>query len=180
MASRHGGRSGAIRGAIARGFLLLVILLAVAGCRTRETTVEVSVFFVRSEGTAFTVAEARRTVPRGGAQDLLAAALTALLEGPTEEERARGLSTAVPAGTRLRGVRIQDGTARVDFSPEVESGGGSASMLGRFWQIVYTATQFREARAVRILIDGRERQAMGGEGVIIEQPVPRPPEAPRF
>lgn len=180
MPSRHGERNDAIPRGIAGALLLLVILLAAAGCRPRGATAEVSVFFVRAEGTAFTVAEARRTVPRGGAEDLLAAALAALLEGPTEDERARGLSTAIPSGTRLRGVRIQDGTARVDFSREVESGGGSASMLGRFWQIVYTATQFREARAVRIVIDGQERQAMGGEGVIIEHPVPRPPDLPRF
>jgi len=159
---------------------LLLVALAAAGCRPRQPTVEVAVFFTRSLGNAFTVAEARRTVPRGGTEQLLAAALAALLEGPTAAEQARGLATAIPAGTRLRGVRIQDGVVRVDFSREVESGGGSASMLGRFWQIVYTATQFPGAGRVQILIEGQERRAMGGEGVVIEQPVARPGAPPRF
>lgn len=180
MAPRHGERSEAIPRTLKGCFLTLAVVLAAAGCRPRAATADVSVFFTRAEGTAFTVAEVRRTVPRGSAEEILAAAVRALLEGPTEDERARGLATAIPSGTQVRGVRIQDGVARADFSREIESGGGSASMLGRFWQIVYTATQLREARRVQILIEGQERQAMGGEGVIIEHPAARPPVPPRF
>ncbi len=160
--------------------LLLLVALAAAGCRPRPAMVEVSLFFTRSEGSAITLAEVHRRVPRGGTEALIAATLTALLTGPTAEERAQGLSTSVPTLTRLRGVHVQGGVVRADFSGEIEAGGGSASMLGRFWQIVYTATQFPQAPRVQILIDGQERQAMGGEGVIIEQPVGRPPTPPRF
>lgn len=165
---------------MARSVLLLLIASAVAGCRPRPAGVEVAVYFTRSEGTAITLAEVRRTVPRGSTDAMLAAALRALLDGPTADERAGGLATSIPAGTRLRGVQMQGGVVRADFTREVESGGGSAGMLGRFWQIVYTATQFPESPRVQILIDGEARQAMGGEGVIIEQPVSRPPSPPRF
>lgn len=163
-----------------RPVLLLLIVLAASGCRPRPATAEVSVFFTRSDGNAITLAEVRRAVPRGGTEAMIAAALNELLKGSTAEERARGLSTSIPPTTRLRGVEVSNGVVRADFSRDVEAGGGSASMLGRFWQIVYTATQFKDAPKVQILIEGQEREAMGGEGVIIGQPVSRPPTQPRF
>ena len=164
----------------ARPLLLLCIVLAVFGCRPRPDTAVVSVFFTRSDGNAITLVEVRRTVPRGATEAMLAAALNELLNGLTAEERARGLSSSIPPKTRLRAVQVRNGVVRADFTREVEAGGGSASMLGRFWQVVYTATQFKEAPKVQILIEGQEREAMGGEGVIIGQPVSRPPTQPRF
>lgn len=137
-------------------------------------------FFTRAEGNDIVLAEVRRTVAGGDAGAVLRAAFHELLRGPTAEERAGGLVTSIPPGTRLRSVRIVGGVAEVDFSPELEAGGGSASMLGRFWQIVYTGTQFPQARRVLVLIDGERREAMGGEGVLIEEPVGRPPAPPRF
>ena len=162
-----------------RTVLLLALVLA-AGCRPRPATVEVSVFFTREEGNAIVLAEARRTVPGGDTSALVRAALTEMLKGPTAEEQGKGLVSQIPSGTALRGVRITGGVVRADFSNEVESGGGSASMLGRMWQIVYTATLFPQAPRVQILIDGRQREAMGGEGVIIAEPIARPRTPPRF
>lgn len=164
-----------------RGMPVLVLAVFVAaGCRPGPAAADVSVFFTRAEGTAFTVAAARRTVQGGDTAARVHAALEALLAGPTDAERREGLGTAIPAGTRLRAVRVEDGVVWADFSREIDSGGGSASMLGRFWQIVYTATQFRDASRVRILIEGVARDTLGGEGVIIERPVARPETPPRF
>lgn len=160
--------------------LLLCFSLAVSGCRPRPATTVVSVFFTRSDGNAIMLAEVRRTVSRGPIEAMLASALNELLAGPTTEERGRGLSTSIPPATRLRAVQVGNGVVRADFTRHVEAGGGSASMLGRFWQIVYTATQFREAQKVQVLIEGQQREAMGGEGVIIRNPVSRPPTQPRF
>lgn len=160
--------------------LLLILALSLSGCRPRPATAEVSLFFTRSDGTAITLAEVRRSVHRGDATQLLQSALGELLKGPTAEEKGRGLTTSIPSGTRLLGVEIRGGVARVNFSREVEQGGGSASMLGRFWQIVYASTQFKEAPRAQILIEGQVQEAMGGEGVIIGQPVLRPSAVPRF
>lgn len=162
----------------------LVILAAVAllagGCRPEGRQTDVAVFFTRSEGTAFTVQESERTVTARDTAERVRAAFEQLLAGPTADERGRGLSSAIPEGTRLRGVRLEDGVVWADFSRELESGGGSASMLGRFWQIVYTATQFPDFPQVRILIEGQAKATLGGEGVIIERPVARPAVPPRF
>jgi len=160
--------------------VVVLAVLALQGCRRAPGRTEVSVFFTRTEGTAFTVAAARRTITATDPTARVREALEALLAGPTELERGQGLSTAIPPGTVLRSVRVEDGIVWADFSAEIESGGGSASMLGRFWQIVYTATQFPAAPRVRILIEGEARDTLGGEGVIIEHPVARPQTPPRF
>lgn len=107
-------------------------------------------------------------------------ALRQLLAGPNEEERALGYSTEIPPGTRLRGVRVEGNTAYLDFSREFEAGGGSASMLARLYQVVYTATHFRGVEQVRIEIEGQPRESLGGEGVLVDVPVRRPPSAPEF
>lgn len=155
-----------------------LLMLLVLWLRPRAT--QVSVYFVRAEAQVSTLQAVSRTVTARGPQPALAAALGELLAGPTPQERAAGLTTAVPAGTQIRSVAIRDGIVVADFDRTVESGGGSSSMLARFWQIVYTATQFSDAARVQILIDGQEREAMGGEGVIIDHPVARPSTMPRF
>lgn len=163
--------------------LLILALLAVVLVMwrwLRPVTMPVSVYFIRVEGTVSTLQEVRRIVNGRRSSDFVSAALQEVLAGPTPPEQEAGLVTAIPRGTRLRSVQIRDGIVIADFGSEVESGGGSASMLGRFWQIVYTATQFSQALRVRILIDGQERVAMGGEGVLIDRPIARPPTVPRF
>ncbi len=97
------------------------------------------------------------------------AALTALLEGPTPEEAAAGVSSAVPAGTELLGLSIEDGIATVDLSEEFESGAGSTSVLMRLAQVVYTITQFPTVEGVVFLIEGSPPQpAFSSEGVVLE------------
>jgi spore germination protein GerM len=160
--------------------LVLAALLAASGCRPAPGTSEVALFFVRTEPAAFSLAEVRRTVPRGGTEELVRAALEALLAGPTPGEGAQGLHSSIPQGTRLRSVRIRDAVVWADFTAEVTSGGGSASAQGRFWQIVYTATQFPEAPRVQFLVDGQVREVLTGEGVIIDAPVGRRETPPRF
>jgi len=169
--------------------LVIVLVGALAGWWwfSRPATAEVEVYFVRSSLSGDTVVPVSRkvSIPRlpgmgSGQGAAVRAALQELLNGPTTVERARGLGTEIPEGTRLLGLRIAGGVVYADFSAEVESGGGSASMLGRLWQIVYTATQDSLAPRVRILITGEERPAMGGEGVIIDHPLPRPAQPPTF
>jgi spore germination protein GerM len=167
-----------------RRFLVWLVLLAAAGAavwwfglRPQETSVEV--YFVGPAGGGTSLVIVERSVTGRGAEEALRGAFAALLTGPTAEERARGLVTEIPAGTRLRKLAIRDGILEVDLSGELASGGGSSSMQARVWQIVYTGTQL-SARQVRILVDGAERQALGGEGVLIDRPLVRPPAFPVF
>ena len=65
-----------------------------------------------------------------------------LLAGPNPLEARAGVTTVIPAGTRLLGLTISKGVATVDLSSEFESGGGSASMFARLAQVACTLDQF--------------------------------------
>ena len=81
------------------------------------------------------------------------AALHALLAGPTAGERETGMRTEIPSGTRLLGLVIAKGVARVDLSSDYQ-GGNSRSLQLRLAQVVYTLTQFPTVRAVSFSVDG--------------------------
>jgi len=81
--------------------------------------------------------------------------------------------TVVPPGTRLLGLSIDNSVATVNLSREFESGGGSASMLGRLAQVVYTLTQFPTVDGVRFQLDGVPVTVFGGEGVVLDHAVGR-------
>ena len=107
--------------------------------------------------------------------DYPAAVVSFLLAGPTpgEREAMPAMSTAIPAGTEVHGVSIEDGVATVDLSAEFLSGGGSLSMTGRLAQVVYTLTALDGVGGVRFEIDGVPTTVFGGEGVVVDDPATR-------
>lgn len=169
-----------VRRSVIRVVVVVTILLLAAWWLLRPARATVSVYFVLADGTRSTLQDVPRTIGERGAEAVLAAAIRELLAGPSAQERTSGLTTAIPAGTKLRRLRIDKAIVLLDLSSEIESGGGSAVMLARFWQLVYTATQFPQAPQVQILIDGVAKSALGGEGVLIDRPVSRPAALPEF
>jgi hypothetical protein len=117
------------------------------------------------------VAPVARTLNRTRA--VAAAAVRELLAGPTRAERSAGFTTAIPRGTRLRGITIRGGTATVDLSRAFASGGGSLFMRARVAQVVHTLTRFPTVRRVAFRLEGRPVATIGGEGVIVRPPVTR-------
>ena len=101
------------------------------------------------------------------------AAMQALLGGPTADESANGVGSVIPAGTRLLGLDIGEGTATVDLSSEYESGGGSLSMTARLGQVVYTLTQFPTVKRVVFHIDGAPVTVFSSEGLVLDRPQTR-------
>ena len=103
------------------------------------------------------------------------AAMEFLLDGPSDQhvEGRPAFFTTIPEGTRLLGLEIENGIATVNLSREFESGGGSASVLGRLAQVVYTLTQFPTVDAVSFELDGEPVTVFSGEGIVLEGPVDR-------
>ncbi|MDF5710068.1 MAG: GerMN domain-containing protein [Nostoc sp. S4] len=99
----------------------------------------------------------------------LEAAFQSLLAGPTEGTD----STTIPKGTKLLGLKADNDEVRVNLSEEFTSGGGSASMIGRVGQVVYTATTLNPKAKVYIDINSKPLDVLGGEGVELEQPLTR-------
>jgi hypothetical protein len=131
------------------------------------TPVPVRAYFLRNEPTRQVVQPVARTSPDAG---VARAAVEALIAGPDDGERQLGLGSAVPPATRLLGLSIQDRTAVVNLSSEFGSGGGSASMIGRAAQVVFTLTQFPTVDAVIFELDGRRPAVLGGEGLVLDGP----------
>jgi spore germination protein GerM len=100
-------------------------------------------------------------------------AMDALLAGPTADERAAGLTSAVPTGTRLLGIAIHNGVATVDLTPEYQAGAGSRSMQTRLGQVVYTLTQFPTVQKVRFNLNGSPVNVFSSEGIVLDHPVGR-------
>lgn len=114
---------------------------------------------------------AHRTVPK--TQQIGAAAMQDLLQGPTSDEQAAGLSTSIPDGSKYLGLTITNKVATVNLSSEYESGGGSLSMAARLAQVVFTLTQFSTVDQVSFQLDGKPVTIFGGEGLILDHPVAR-------
>jgi germination protein M len=99
------------------------------------------------------------------------AAVEALLEGPESFEAEAGVQSAIPAGTQLLGLKIEDGIAFVDLTSEFESGGGSLSMTMRLAQVVCTLDQFPTVKGVLFKLDGEPVDVFSGEGIVLDHPV---------
>lgn len=131
-------------------------------------TLTVTLYWVSAGQNALGV---KRAVPL--AEDTAAAALHALLQGPTEAEKATWpqISTAIPQGTKLLGLTVSDGIAKVDLSSEFESGGGSFSMTARLAQVVYTLDELPAIDAVELYIEGKRVTVFSDEGIVIDGPM---------
>jgi hypothetical protein len=131
------------------------------------TLLQLQVWFTRDDGLV-AVQRAHQPTPL-----VATAALDSLLTGPTSEERATGLASAVPPGTKLLGIAIRNGVATVDLTSEFQNGAGSRSMQMRLAQIVYTLTQFPTVQTVRFRLGGTPVNVFSSEGIVLDHPVGR-------
>lgn len=130
-------------------------------------TITVKLYWVEAGENALAI---ERTLPY--TQAVATAAVKALIVGPTTQEKSTwpAISSAIPADTRLLGIKIADGVAKVDLSKEFESGGGTFSMTARLAQVVYTLDQFPTVDAVEFYIEGKKVQMFSGEGILLDGP----------
>jgi spore germination protein GerM len=85
----------------------------------------------------------------------VAGAIQAALDGPTEEEGESGISSSIPAGTELLGVRQQGDRLTIDLSEELQTV-GSSELRNAVAQIVYTATGYSSSiTEIRFQVEGQ-------------------------
>lgn len=136
------------------------------------TTIVRAYFFLPGARDSEGIVAVLREVPETEA--VATAATQELLEGPNAIEVSdHAMTTAIPDGSSLLGLSIEDGIATVDLSAEFESGGGSMSILVRLAQVVYTLTQFPTVEAVAFRIEGRAVTVFSAEGIVLDGPVGR-------
>jgi germination protein M len=129
-------------------------------------------FLLEESGRNATLVPVLRSVPKsiGTAR----AALKALLAGPTTREASAnpGISTMIPAGTRLLGVSTAGGVATVDLSSDFATATSTFSARARLAQVVYTLTQFSTIRTVQFKLDGQALTSLP-PSITLDKPVSR-------
>jgi spore germination protein GerM len=106
---------------------------------------------------------------KGDKQADLNEAFTTLLAGPSSPNT----SSAIPQNTQLRNLTLKEDGVYIDLSKEFTSGGGSASMIARLAQVLYTATSIDANAKVWLSVDGQPLEVLGGEGLEVPQPLTR-------
>ena len=99
-----------------------------------------------------------------------AAAMAALIAGPTPAEVEGGLTAVLPPSTRVIGVKVEGNVATVDLSREVitaapEVRGGSTAEALALQATYLTMVQFPGVEKVKLLIEGRAKGSIGGQNI---------------
>lgn len=115
----------------------------------------------------------KRSIPKNDSP--LATALKLLLDGPdTTKSAEKNCMSLIPSGTKLLGIKIQNGVAYLDFNENFEFNfNGVEGYNAQLMQIVYTATSFSTVKSVQFLIEGQKKEYLGSEGQWIGSPLSR-------
>lgn len=169
---------------VALALLLLLALVGTLTLRTLNRVPDTLLYFIRADDTSFTLESVGRSLSRndGDREAHLQRTFAALLEGPSPDEAARGLSTALPEDLELLDLDLQGDRLFVDVSSALERGGGTALMIGRLEQLFYTLTQPNYVSSLSLAVEGEPLSLFGGEGLIVENPWVRSehPDLPRW
>jgi hypothetical protein len=121
------------------------------------------------------VPSVRWVADRGSLEIAAADAIRALIAGPTAAERAAGLGTQIPAGTRLLDLTVgDDRVATVDLSTEFETAGDEASIRVRLGQVACTLDEMVDTDIIDrtvFLLDGQRVDVLAGNSIVLSEPV---------
>lgn len=136
-----------------------------------------TLYWLSADGTEVSLNPAVVELPADSSDaDTLEVAFNTLMGGP----ESAGSATGIPEQTELLALSVESDGVHVNLSEDFTYGGGSASMIGRLAQIVYTATTLEPDGAVWIDVEGEPLTLLGGEGLIVSQPMTRSDMATEF
>ena len=93
-----------------------------------------------------------------------------LVNAPTKWEKSKGFTSEIPQGTKVLSIRESASSIMIDLSSNFETGGGAESTYTRIKQIIKTANA-NSSIPTYLYINGRQANVIGGEGIMIKQPL---------
>ena len=127
----------------------------------------IKIFVTDSNGNLRSVA---RKCDTSKEKSCLAFAIQELINSPTNWEKSKGLSSEIPSNTKVISVREGNNNIFVDLSSEFEGGGGAESLYIRIHQVIKTILANTNSPAY-LYINGKQADVIGGEGIMIKQPL---------
>lgn len=97
-------------------------------------------------------------------------AIQALISGPKMDEQAKGVYSEIPSSTRIISINETSAEVIINLSADFENGGGTESLYKRLYQLIKTAKR-NTTKSVYLYIEGRKADVIGGEGIMITQPL---------
>lgn len=98
-------------------------------------------------------------------------ALEALLQGPTEEEKAQGIYSEIPVGTKVLGVSDVNHRLTINLSQNFAEGSGSHSVIQRVEELKATMAKISDGRSVYLEVESKPATLIGAEGLEIPNPI---------
>lgn len=135
-------------GLIRKSAILCALIISAMALSVTATAGTVAVCFW-SDGVLKVV---QRQMPAG--TDGVEGAIYALALGPTAEEKAAGIGSAIPEGTLIMSLAANDRRVTVDFSREILSGFGEAALVAIFDQTRWTVWMNGPEREVVLTCGG--------------------------
>jgi spore germination protein GerM len=131
-----------------------------------------TVYFCKSHGSNIMTVAVERTPPADKMDKaFLTHAISALLEGPTSDEKQQGYFSEIPTSTRLIAIDALPDRLVVNLSSQYSSGGGSNSMVQRYRQLAKTILAVPHQKPVYVEVAGKSLEVLGGEGLVIHEPI---------
>lgn len=97
-------------------------------------------------------------------------AITSLIRGPRSEERQKGVYTEIPSGAEIINITEQSDKVIVNLNSAFVTGGGTDSLYKRLYQLIKTS-RLNSSLPVYLYIDGQQADVVGGEGIMLTQPL---------
>ena len=111
----------------------------------------------------------KRELPAG--QSKLRFALNQLIAGPTQYEKSVGVYSEVPKDVKVLGIVESKSKIIIDVTGNIQTGGGADSLYSRMKQFIKTALINSPNKPIYLYIDGKQAEVLGGEGIMISQPL---------
>lgn len=94
----------------------------------------------------------------------------ALINGPKPEEKQKGVYSEIPHSAQVINISEQHDRVIINLNSSFVNGGGADSLYKRLYQLIKTV-KLNSDLPVYLYIDGQKADVVGGEGIIINQPL---------